>query len=169
MGQIPTSNLTILAHLADFIRDHGYEPGSADIVCRRENASARIAGCLSVPEGTEVVCVEGVRTADGSPVIFVRNYYCSHVVWARAEELFRNEGFFDLLFEKEGVRISHSNCRVHAVISDAALERILGLAGSTALLELEQTHYDMHGDAVMYSECWYIGEKFNFTVVRRMF
>lgn len=163
------SNLTVLNKVADFVREHGYAPGAKNIRRSRVPAPAAVAARLLCAPGTELVCVEGVRTANGKPVIYVRDYFVAPSVWEDAVESFRNETFFSCLMEKEGIAVSHSNCGVHAVVSDDELCGLLSLKRPTALLKLEQIHFSSKGEPIMYSDSWFVSDKFNFTVVRRGF
>lgn len=168
-GQSLSSNLTILTRVADFIREHGYVADAAKIERSRIVADARLATRLAVEPGRELVRVSGVRTADGVPVIHVVDYFKHGEVWENSLAHFRDETFFACLQEHAGVRMSHSNCGVRAVISDAENNAVLDLAEPTSLLMLEQVHFSGKGEAVMYSDSWFISDKFNFTVVRRAF
>ena len=163
------SNLTILIRVADFIREHGYQPGAVKLTRSRIPADDRLAARLAVDPGDELIRVEGVRTADGVPAVHVVDYFRHGEVWDDSLEHFRNETFFACLQEKADIRISHSNCGIRAVIGDAEKNAVLELPGPTPLLMLEQEHFSTRGETVMYSDSWFIADKFNFTVVRRGF
>jgi GntR family transcriptional regulator len=69
LGSSLESNLSV----SDLIRSYGMEPGTLEPRVARQQASAYEARRLGLPDGEDVVVLERIRTADGRPVVFIRD------------------------------------------------------------------------------------------------
>lgn len=78
-----------------------------------------------------------------------------------------NESIFDFL-NSYGFEISFSSCNIKAVISDEKTGKKLSLEEPKALLHLEQVHYTNKGTAILYSNSYFISDKFDFNLIRKI-
>ncbi len=158
-------NLVSLESTTRIIEESGYQSGTRDILFDRRTAPEGVVKALGGNAPLEVLYIERVRTADGEPIAFVKDYipYMSGML---EEFRVQNEGpLFE--FMRQYAPVSFANTSLHAVISDEEMMRKLKLSEPKALLLLQQVHYSDRGKAVIYSDSYFITEKLEFNLVRR--
>lgn len=159
--------ISTLESATKIIKDHGYEPGTFSVKTDICPADTRIGKYLDIPEGAPVFYIERVRTADGEPVVLVRDYIPYQPEMEDDYKSSHTESLLDFLQENYNIAISHVICEIKAEISDEELERCLQLDRQCALLVLEQIHFDNKGKAAFYSDSYFLSEKFHFNVIRK--
>lgn len=158
-------NIASLDSTTKIISEHGYKPGTIDLNYEIKSAPKGISKKLEIEKGTEVLYIERVRTADDLPIIYVEDY----IVYQEGmlEEFEKEKGGSLLSYMNKYNPISFSNCSIHTVISDEKLIRKLKLDEPKALLLLEQIHYSSKGQALFYSDSYFLTEKLEFNIIRR--
>lgn len=161
------SNLAILDSFTKIITNHGYKPGSTSITYKMDKANQLIASRLNIDVSSDILYVDRVRTADGQPVIYVEDYipYLDDM-YERFKER-DSESLFAFL-KNYNIDVSFSSCNISAVISDAKLENKLSLNEPKALLYLQQVHYTTAGIPIIYSDSYFLSDKFEFNIIRKM-
>ena len=160
------TNIASLESFTDIIERQGYRAGTCAARYDRRQAPERVRRELKLPEGEQVFYLERVRTADDVPVIFVEDYIAfiegmdEHYIGQYKESLF---GFL----QDYGYRICFAVTEIDAVISDERLQQKLALDRPAALLRLRQTHYSSKGEPVLYSDSYFLCEKFRFNIIRK--
>ena len=159
-------NIALLESATSIIQNHGYKAGTKSILYSREEASKRIARQLHLQSSQNVLYIERVRTADQEPVVYVEDYlpYDENMM-----ACFKDDYHESLLvfLEKTGQKITFCDCTIHAVISTPKVQNKLSLPEPCALLLLQQIHYSAKGIPVLYSDSYFISEKFEFNVIRK--
>lgn len=160
------SNLTVLDSFTKILTNHGYKPGTTLMSFDRRNAPKYIGYKLNLEPSSEILYIDRVRTADDKPVIYIEDYIS--YIDGMYEKLcvLENESLFHFL-KSFGFDISFSSCNIKAKISDEKIGKKLSLKEPTALLHLEQIHYTTKGVAILYSNSYFISEKFDFNLIRR--
>lgn len=157
-------NIALLESATTIIQNHGYKAGTKSIIYSREDAPNRIAKVLHNTH--DVFYIERVRTADDVPVVYVEDYlpYSEGML-----EHFKEDYHESLLvfLEKAGHKITFSDCTIHAVMSTPKVQNKLSLPEPSALLLLQQIHYSSKGIPILYSDSYFISEKFEFNVIRK--
>lgn len=159
--------ISTLESATKIIKDHGYEPGTFSVKTEICTADERIGKYLDIPEGAPVFYIERVRTADGEPVALVRDYIPSQPDIEKEYKTGHTESLLEFLSDKYNISVSHVVCEIKAEISNEELEKSLHLDKPSALLVLEQIHYDSRGQAAFYSDSYFLSEKFHFNVIRK--
>lgn len=159
-------NLSILDSTTDIIESHGYKAGTKCSEMRRTRVDGHTAKCLNITDGTQVLYIGRVRTADDIPLVFVEDFIPSAEGMLEAYELQEPKSLFSLLTQF-GKTASFANCNISAVISDERVGEKLGLDKPTPLLLLKQTHFTAKGVPVLYSESYFLSEKFQFSILRK--
>lgn len=161
------SNLAVLDSFTKIITNHGYKPGTKLFTYKLDMANSQIASKLKIDVDSDVLYIDRVRTADDFPVIYVEDYI-THLdgMYERFHEN-KNKSLFEFLGEFN-IEISFSSCNISAVISNEKLMNRLSLEEPQALLCLQQKHYTTGGIPIMYSDSYFLSDKFEFNIIRRM-
>jgi len=159
--------ISILESATKIISDHGYTPGTLSAHTEVFPADKRIAELLGIEEGQKVFYIERVRTADDEPVVFVQDYikYQEGMEEEYAQE--PHESLLSFLKDNYDFMIGHVVCGIRAAISDSNIQEKLHLSSMSALLHLEQSHYNNKGELIFYSDSYFLNDKFNFNVIRK--
>ena len=83
--------MDIEVEFLDMIRQSGHEPAVASVRVSDGTADKKIAAQLQIPEGTPIIRVSRLCTADGKPAI-----YCEDVCLPLQKTLFRTGGISDV-------------------------------------------------------------------------
>lgn len=164
IGNINTQ-LNILSSTSEIISNHGYTPGNKLFAVELKPASAEIAGLFGMDRSTEFIYVERVRLANDNPIVYVKDY------------IKNDDCLFQILQDKDwqsiyaglkscGYEIAYAQCNISAVLSTTAIQEKLDLEQEQALLHLRQLHYLANNSLMMYSESFFITEKFEFNLLR---
>lgn len=161
------NRMDIETEFLDIIRQSGYEPEVSYIDVQEEMADKYVALKLHVPEGTEVIRVYRVCTADGKPAI-----YCEDVVEKcfikdkyTAEDL--KPPIFGFLKKFCGIEAYMDLTQLHAVLADEKVAKALQVPKGSPLLNMEEVDYDIDGNIVFYSSQYFVDEVFEQTVLRK--
>lgn len=159
-------NISLLESATSIIQSHGYKAGTQSITYNHEQAPRQIAGHLHLTGSADVIYIERVRTADDEPVVYVEDY-----LPYRADMFAQLKAGYDesllVFLEKAGHKITFCDCTIHAVTSTPKVQSKLSLTQPRALLLLQQIHYSAKGIPVLYSDSYFISEKFEFNVIRK--
>ncbi|MDQ0199723.1 GntR family transcriptional regulator [Neobacillus ginsengisoli] len=158
--------ITTLESSTNIIKAHGYIPGTKNVVSKVIEIPEDVKAQLLIEDNKDVFYIERVRTADGEAVVYVEDYipYQSGMEFEYKETY--HESLLEFL-EKFDYKVSFSICTLKAVISDEKTEKKLDLNEKSALLLLKQIHYSTVGVPVLYSDSYYLSDKFEFNVVRK--
>lgn len=165
-GQNIRYNIASLDSTTKIIADHGYAPGTKSSRCDIRTAGEDVSKKLGSDTPLKVLYIERVRTADETPIVFVEDYipYMDGIL----EDFIESSDSSLFSFMSNYIPVSFSNCSIHAVLSDERLMDKLSLSEPKALLLLQQVHYSSNGTPVFYSDSYFITEKLEFNLIRRL-
>lgn len=161
------NRMDIETEFMDIIRQSGYEPGVAYVRLMEEPATPRVARRLGIPEGTAVVRVCRLCTADGRPAI-----YCEDVIEKRfVKGSYTVKDLEPPIFNFLN-RFCHMNAymdltELHAVVADGAAAQALELPSGTPVLNMEEVDFDIDGNRIFYSSQYFADDLFQQTVLRK--
>ncbi|WP_313755758.1 GntR family transcriptional regulator [Tissierella sp.] len=161
------SNIAVLDSFTKIITNHGYTPGTKSLHHDKRIVPKDLAHKLNIDESSNVLYIDRVRTADGNPVIYVEDYITYIDNMLEKFNCSKTESIFEFL-KSFDIKISFSSCNIYAVISNEKLQEKLSLKEPKALLHLEQIHYSTKGIPVMYSDSYFLSNKFDFNLVRKV-
>ena len=126
-------------HLTSFsreMRDRGLQPATVVLSAREEPADDEVSYALRIRPGRDVIRVERLRTADGTPMAHEVGYYPS----ALFPGLLQRElgSLYDVFAAEYGVVVTSGEQTVRAESADAHQARILGIAKRAPLLVQER-------------------------------
>lgn len=159
-------NLSSFDSATKILIEHNYKPGTKRRHAEIKKAPSYVRQFLQ-QQSEEIFYIERVRTANGEPVIYIEDYMPVFENVEESFEKFKEESLVNFL-RSYGHQIAFVNCKIRAVLSDARLMEKLSLQKPQALLVLQQTHFSQKGIPVLYSDGYYISDKFEFSIVRNL-
>lgn len=161
-----TSGIEQLSSITSMIEQAGMEPGTIFMRSTEEVPTEDDIERFQIGIDDNVVTVERVRTADGEPVV-----YCIDKMPANymSEQFLNNQNvsIFSALEQTGAIRIAYAITYIDPVGYHEEVSPILKCGPETALLILNQIHYDDNDRAVLYSKNYFRADKFSFHVVRK--
>lgn len=161
-----TSGIEQLSSITSMIEQAGMKPGTIFMRSTEADPTEDDMERFQIGIDDNVVTVERVRTADGEPVV-----YCVDKMPANymSEEFLNNQNvsIFSALEQTGAIRIAYAITYIDPVGYHEEVSPILKCGPETALLILNQIHYDDNDRAVLYSKNYFRADKFSFHVVRK--
>ena len=159
--------MDIEVEFLDIIRQNGHQPGISDIHVQEELADQGIAEKLQIEEGTEIVRVSRVCTADGKPAIYCEDVLKKSLIKETYERKDLELPIFYFLKKCCYVDAYMDLTQLHAVRADEKVSKALGIEPGYPLLNMEEVDYDIDGNVVFYSRQYFMDEFFEHTVLRK--
>jgi GntR family transcriptional regulator len=155
--------------VTDSILAAGMEAGVEQGRSWVEPAAAGEAERLRMEPGHDVVVIERVRTADGTPVVVSRDVLPQRLVDGRDDLVAAmcEESIYEVLERDLGIVIQHGVASFRPVKADRSVAGLLGVARGELLLYLWQVDYAEDGEPVLSSHEYHLAGAFEFSVVRR--
>jgi len=159
--------MDIEVEFLDMIRQSGHEAAVAFVHVFESTADEKIAAALRLPEGTPVIRVARLCTADGRPAI-----YCEDVV----EKVLVREGYttqdlklpiFHFLQEFCGIYPYLDLTDLRPVLANEALAEIFQVPVGSPLLNMDEVDFDIDGNPVFCSNEYFADGIFRHTVLRK--
>jgi GntR family transcriptional regulator len=162
------NNLDVNFGVTQLIRAHGLEPGVSSFSVSVELPDVECAQDLAISPEEEVAVLERVRTADGEPVAFTRDFL--PVATVGSVDLLAglgNESLYELLERELGIVIEHGVAWFRPLVASERIAELLGQSEGALLLFLHQVDYDVEGRPVLISHEYHLADAFDVAVVRR--
>lgn len=161
------TRMDIEVEFLDMIRQNGHEAAVAYVRVSDGTADKRIAQQLQIPEGSPIIRVARLCTADGRPAI-----YCEDVVEkALARGNYTIKDFklpiFHFLQRFCGINPYMDLTDVRPTVADAALSEIFQVPVGSPLLNMEEVDFDIDGKPVFCSSEYFADGIFRHTVMRK--
>lgn len=161
------TRMDIEVEFLDMIRQSGFTPAVASVQVSESTADARIAARLRIPEGSPVIRVARLCTADGRPAI-----YCEDVVekaLAQGDYTIKDLKLpiFHFLQQFCGVYPYLDMTDLRPVTADDALSEIFQIPVGTPLLHMDEVDFDIDGRPVFCSSEYFADGFFRHTVMRK--
>lgn len=161
------TRMDIEVEFLDMIRQNGHEAAVAYVRVSDGTADKRIAQQLQIPEGTPIIRVARLCTADGRPAI-----YCEDVVEkALARGSYTIKDFklpiFHFLQRFCGINPYMDLTDVRPTVADAALSEVFQVPVGAPLLNMEEVDFDIDGKPVFCSSEYFADGIFRHTVMRK--
>lgn len=161
------TRMDIEVEFLDMIRQNGHEAAVASVRVSDGTADAKIAAQLQIPEGTPIIRVSRLCTADGKPAI-----YCEDVIEkALAQGNYTIKDLklpiFHFLQQFCGVNPYLDLTDLRPTVADAALAEIFQVPMGTPLLNMDEVDFDIDGKPVFCSNEYFVDGIFKLTVMRK--
>jgi GntR family transcriptional regulator len=164
-----SNNLDVNFGVTDLIQATGMTAGTRNLRIFDATADQATAEALELPPEANIVVVERVRTADGTPVVFSRDVYPQSVLPGGSEDIQRltSASIYDFLEQYCGIIVDFGVARIFPAQASRKLAELLDIPRGALLLHLRQLDYDQAGHPVLLSEEWHLADAFEINVVRR--
>lgn len=162
-------NLNFNFGITEMIESAGLKSGTSHFAIRKESADAEKAEQLRVPEGTPLITVERVRTADGRPVVYSLDTLTESLI-QRVDlnpQALRSESIYSMLQRSLGNVIEYGVARLLPVSAPALVTEKLQLPPDGITLYIVQTDYNAADEPLIYSCEYHLPDAFDFLVWRR--
>lgn len=151
-------DLTTFAGFTEHMRRSGVVAGARLCERSRVPADPAVAEALELEESTEVLMLERVRLADGTPVAVEQSWFREDDFPGLLDKDL--EGALYEMLESEYARVpTHAREMLEPVNADEHAAELLGVPVGTALLLVERTAYDAEGRPVEFSRDMFLGDR----------
>ena len=162
-----TTRMDIEVEFLDMIRDSGHEPGIAFVQVSDTTADAGIARRLQLPEGTPILRLARLCTADGKPAIYCEDMVEKALIQCDYTIQDCKGSIFQFLQKVCGVSAYLDLTEVRPVAADAMLGELLKVPVGTPLLMMDEVDYDIDGKPVFCSTEYFVDGVISHTVLRK--
>jgi len=160
------SRMDIEVEFMDMIRQSGHAPGVAFVEVRDDTADAKIAAQLQIPEGSPILRVCRLCTADGRPAIYCEDVLDKAIIHSDYTESDLKKPIFDFLRDFCGVYAHLDLTDMRPVVADAHLSKIFDVPEGAPLLNMDEVDYDIDGHPIFCSNEYFADGIFRHTVLR---
>ncbi len=156
----------------DLIRSYQLKPGFNQVYCGLEKVNPNLADLLRIPEGSDVLEVHKIFTANDQPVIFCVNTLPIHLF---PQELLKQaldspqrlEPFFDFLEKELGLKVEYYFARVRPVLARKCKFHIpLPIAKNSPVLEIDEVAFTADGIPIFHTYEYHPENQMRFELVR---
>jgi GntR family transcriptional regulator len=149
-----------LSSLYDDLAGSGQRPATRVLTNQIVPAPIEVASALSIPEGTDVIWLERLRSAADQPIARLSNYLPTDVPGLNTASLVER-GLYQLI-RSSGVQLHAATQTIGARTATAAEARLLGESRGAAVLTMQRVTYDDHGRAIEYGNHIYAASRYSF-------
>ena len=161
------STLDINESVSEMIIGKGLTPGSRNIKIEQIKAGKKLAGKLDLNPGDPVISITRIRTADEIPVAHTIDFIPLSAVPKTFTENFKGDSLYVYLEEKLGIELTNSMLLIQPIKAPLSIARRLEIKQGDLLLLLEQTDTNTGNMPMLYSEEYFVADRFEFIVYRR--
>jgi len=153
--------------VTEMIKNMGFRPGTQEKNVEEVFADSHMVKALNVKEGTKIIALERVRTADKIPVAYTLDMIPVTVLPNMNDLKDLGESIYDFLQEKCNINLSSSMARLFSTKATRKLADKLRIKLNSPLFLLEQTDTDQAGSPVVFSREYFVNDYFDFVIYRR--
>ena len=158
------NSLDVNFSYTEYLAGAGVRAGRTVLSTKTIPADPQVAEDLGLDEGTEVVEIRRIRTADDRPAIYSIDVIRKSLLDGSDAPL---DGSLYQLLTAAGHSVAHAEAIVSPTIADRQLARTLDVPQGTPLQHLRQVDYDGDGRPVMLSREWHVPSVIELRVYRR--
>ena len=151
----------------DMIYAGGFTPSVAFVTSEESPATAEEAKKLNLPDGTKLMRVNKLCTANKNPAIYCEDMFDASLLATPASEQNLRAPVFQLLQEKCRLNCFMDVAKLLPVVADEHMAEILKMAPGTPLLYIEEVDYDVDGNPILYSRQYFVSGYFDYNILRK--
>jgi DNA-binding GntR family transcriptional regulator len=125
----------------------------------------RIREILSLKPEDKVWCMTRVRKMKGQPISSFINYGPPDLIGKIRKKDVEKKNFIDVFQYVCGVKISRMEQRIHAIVADVDLSRLLGVNYADPLFFVENIHFSKKNKAVAVTHAYFRGDRYLYFAV----
>lgn len=149
------------------IKNAGYRPGLSTVSTQTLTAGDEVARRLSIDPENEVLAVERIVTATGTPAIRCIDYIPVSAIKRPYDKEVLNRPIFDFLQNNCDLQCYMDLTDIHAVNADRETAAALGIEEGTAVLKLDEVWFDFDGAPLFYALEYYREGLLTHTILRK--
>jgi GntR family transcriptional regulator len=161
-----SSTLDLNEGVSEMIQGKGMAPGAKNSRMQKVPADPKLSKALDLEVGAPVIVVKRLRTANDIPVAYTEDYIPEGIV-PESIKLLQQKSLYELLEYGLGIELASSLLKLKPVKATKALAEELGIKKGDLLVFLQQTDVDITRRPVLYSEEYFVSDRFEFVVVRK--
>lgn len=154
-------DLQQITSFSDACREMGHQAGARLVSAEWVPATAEDAEKLGISADTQVVEITRLRLCDGEPVMLEINRFPARYAFLLEED--GEQSLYAVLLS-HGVKPSNAVHDISLGHATPLVSRHLGCAQGDALLLLDETVLDQHGEPLHLSRQWIRGDKYTFRI-----
>lgn len=150
-----------LTSLYDDLRESHRHPETTVLDVAETTADAEVAALLAISEGSAVLSVERLRSADGAPLAVMRNFLPAGLLAGSPGESLNETGLYELL-RGQGITPHAGEQVIGARRATAREARLLAAARGATVLTMRRTTFDPAGRPIEYGVHAYLADRYSF-------
>lgn len=162
------ARMDIEVEFLEMIRRSGFTPEVAQVHISESAADAAIASQLQIEEGSPVICVSRLCTANGKPAIYCEDIFAKALI---QEENYTLQDLkrpiFDFLQQFCGVSSYLDLTDLKPIVANTALSELLQVPVGSPILRMDEVDYDIDGKPIFCSKEFFVDGIFRHTVLRK--
>jgi GntR family transcriptional regulator len=161
------STLDFNESVSEMILGQGMKPGSKDTKVESIKADPELAEKLNLNPAESVISLSRIRTADSVPVAYTIDFLPSSVVPEKFSQALKGGSLYTYMEERLGIELTNSMLQIQPTRAPKSIAFSLEVKPGTLLMLLKQTDTNTRNKPVLYSEEYFVADRFTFTVYRR--
>ena len=153
--------------ISEMIIASGYKPGVNHFEKKLVKAESEVAKKLRVKEGTDLLVLKRIRTADDKPVVYSKDYFSPKLSSQFLGIQDENVSIYDFLETQCGINIGTGVAEIMPVVAESRLAEMLGVKEGEPLLMIKQVITDSYGELLIYAEEYLRADCFKLIINRR--
>jgi len=161
------STLDINESVSEMILGKGMKPGSKDTKIEKIQADTEVAQRLNLNVDHPLIALTRVRTADEIPVAYTIDFLPLGIIPEAFFQDFAGGSLYTYMEESLGIELTNSMLQIQPIKAPKSIADNLDIKPGTLLMLLKQTDTNTSNTPVLYSEEYFVADRFAFTVYRR--
>lgn len=141
----------------------GAVPGTEILLQQNEKAGKRLAGILGVPQGSEILHIERLRSVNSVPAILESDYFTEEFQFLRTLDL-RGKSLLQIIKEYGRRSICQFQDTMDIDSADPRQAKLLGCEPKHPLLRIYQRVYGPNGQLLYYNEQRILSDHYKYAV-----
>jgi len=162
-----SSTLDLNEGVTEMIRGKGMVPGSRDISIEKIQANRKIGKVLGLENAEKLFLIKRVRTANDVPVAYTQDFIPAKIIPESEHEQLGAGSLYSLIENRLNIELASSLLRVKPVKATKAMAQKLSIKTGDLLIYLQQTDASTTGLPIIYSEEYFVSQRFEFVVLRK--
>jgi GntR family transcriptional regulator len=161
------STLDINEGVSEMIRGKGMQPGALNVTVEEIKASPHLSKQLRLEAGTPVISLTRIRTAERLPVAYTKDFIPKHFISEVFFDAVQTGSLYAYIEGTLGIELTNSMLRIEPLKAPAAIANMLGIRTGSLLMFLKQIDTNPDNLPILYSEEYFIADRFDFIIARR--
>lgn len=162
-----SSTLDLNEGVTEMIRGKGMVPGSRHICIEEIKPNRKIGKELGLDNLETVFLIKRVRTANDVPVAYTQDFIPAKLISDKLLEQLGEGSLYSLIENELQIQLASSVLKLKPVKATKTMACELGIRQGDLLVFLQQTDASTTGLPILYSEEYFVSQRFEFVVLRR--